>query len=97
MIPAAAGYPAEREESELLTLIAAGQLYKELVHLANADPADLRDEMGEYIPIHKLPRHVRVAISRIKFDKSGNLIEVELHSAEKARAMLRRLKCFGTA
>jgi hypothetical protein len=73
------------------------RLYKKLVHMANADPADLRDDKGEYIPIHKLPPHIADAIASIKHDKSGKVIEIKLYPAEKARAMLRRLKCFGAA
>jgi len=98
MSTAVAGYPAEWEESELLALIWAGPLFKELIYIANADAADLRDETGEFIPIHKLPRHVTAAIAGIKMDKdTGRITDIELWPAEKARGTLRRLKCFGAA
>ena len=70
----------------------------ELVYLASADPAELHDESGEYIPIPKLPPHVRAAIASLKhYKKTGGITEIKLWPAEKALAMLRRLKCFGAS
>ncbi len=52
---------------------------QEAAHVCFSDVGDLLDDDGKLVPIRKLPRHVRAAISSVKFDKdTGKISEIKL-------------------
>lgn len=48
---------------------------KEMACIAHFDPSELYDKAGDLIPIHKLPEHVRRAISSVERDKYGTKVK----------------------
>lgn len=52
---------------------------RETACVSFSDPAELFDDDGNLIPIHKLPRHIRAAIASFKLDKdTGQVTEIKL-------------------
>lgn len=57
------------EEAE----IDAVRILKEEVCIALCDPAEMYDDAGNLLPVHKMPESTRRSIASIKYDRQGNL------------------------
>lgn len=75
--------------------ISTSRLMAEMAAIATSDPISVYDrETGEPLPPHKLPRHVRAAVKKVKqVDISGRTsYEYEFHNKMEALKLLSTIK-----
>lgn len=58
------------------TNITLARLFEELGHIALADPSDICDDSGSVLPLHKMPKRIRRAISSIEVEETHALTKL---------------------
>lgn len=94
----AAAIAAGLAEQSARTNNTADRVIAELMRSAYADPRDLLDATGRYLPLHKMPADMRRAIASIDVEhknKSTRIVRIRMTDKTRSLELLgRRLKMF---
>lgn len=68
----------------------ADRVFAEVCHAVFLDPAQVFDKNGKYLPLHKIPAHVRRCIKSINVTQEGKIQKIHWEDKTRSREQLMR-------